>query len=322
MPDYATLQELFFSDLVLIALVLVAYVSAILIIFWPALFANALHARIKDLAGTLPLPDRNGTGPAAATESRQTTPSLKTRLNRRLTRYAASSFASLKKDLHNAGLRSPRAASIFVIAKVTIPFVAMLLAWGFLNATIMAQRPPVAIILASLLCGVAAIWAPDLALKNLRLRYQEKIRRDWPDALDLIYLCVDAGLGLEAALSKVARDISTSAPELAQEFTLTVAELAFLQNRRDALENMGRRINIPAVREATRAISQAQFYGMPLSSTLRNLSEESRRMRIAAAEKKAATLPSRLRVPLILFLIPVLFIVILAPAAIDILDLQ
>lgn len=322
MLDYAAVQSLFYSDLVLITLVLTTYLSAVLVVFWPVLFENTLHARMKDLSGSFPLENPHGFLQAEGENTGKQDTSLKFRINRWLSRYATASFANLKTNLNNAGLRSPRAASLFVVAKVTLPFLAMFFGWAFLSTTIMAQRPPAVVIVASLLIGIAAIWAPDLALKNLKIRYHEKIKRDWPDALDLIFLCVDAGLSLEAALSKVARDISKSAPELSQEFTLTVAELAFLQNRRDALENMGRRMSIPAVREATRAIAQAQFYGMPLSATLHNLAQESRRLRISDAEKKAATLPSRLRVPLILFLIPVLFVVILAPVAIEILGLE
>jgi tight adherence protein C len=316
MPETSTAQTLLLSDLALIAVVLVAYLSAALVLFAPVVFAHPLRRRLRDLTGSLPEGSGTGAGDSA------TVPLGPTALmGRWLARLATRSFADLKAGLHRAGLRSTRAAAFFIVAKLTAPFVAMLLAWLFLRATIMSESPQAPVMLLSAAFGIGAIWAPDLALKNLTIRYQERIRRAWPDGLDLIYLCIEAGLGLEAALTKVARDISVSSPELAQELTLTVAELAFLQNRREAIENMGRRIDIPAVREATRAISQAQFYGMPLSATLRNLAEESRRQRIVSAEKKSASLPSRLRVPLILFLIPVLFVVILGPAAIDILDL-
>jgi tight adherence protein C len=316
MPETSTAQTLLLSDLALIAVVLVAYLSAALVLFAPVVFAHPLRRRLRDLTGSLPEGSGTGAGDSA------TVPLGPTALmGRWLARLATRSFADLKAGLHRAGLRSTRAAAFFIVAKLTAPFVAMLLAWLFLRATIMSESPQAPVMLLSAAFGIGAIWAPDLALKNLTIRYQERIRRAWPDGLDLIYLCIEAGLGLEAALTKVARDISGSSPELAQELTLTVAELAFLQNRREAIENMGRRIDIPAVREATRAISQAQFYGMPLSATLRNLAEESRRQRIVSAEKKSASLPSRLRVPLILFLIPVLFVVILGPAAIDILDL-
>ena len=316
MPETSTAETLLLSDLALIAVVLVAYLSAALVLFAPVVFAHPLRRRLRDLTGSLP--EGTGTGANAASIAPLGPTAL---MGRWLARLATRSFADLKAGLHRAGLRSTRAAALFIVAKLSAPFVAMLLAWLFLRATIMSESPQAPVMLLSAAFGIGAIWAPDLALKNLTIRYQERIRRAWPDGLDLIYLCIEAGLGLEAALTKVARDISGSSPELSQELTLTVAELAFLQNRREAIENLGRRIDIPAVREATRAISQAQFYGMPLSATLRNLAEESRRQRIVTAEKKAASLPSRLRVPLILFLIPVLFVVILGPAAIDILDL-
>ena len=318
MPDASTAETLLLSDIALIALMLVAYMSAALVLFAPVVFAHPLRRRLRDLTGSLPDAD----GLARSAEGSGQTQGASGRLGRWLARVATRSFADLKAGLHRAGLRSTRAAAMFIVAKISAPFVAMLLAWLFLRATILSDSPQGPVILLSAAFGIGAIWAPELVLKNMTIRYQERIRRAWPDGLDLIYLCIEAGLGLEAALTKVARDLSDSSPELAQELTLTVAELAFLQNRREAIENLGRRIDIPAVREATRAISQAQFYGMPLSATLRNLAEESRRQRIVAAEKKAASLPSRLRVPLILFLIPVLFVVILGPAAIDILDLR
>jgi len=301
-------------DMALIGLVVAAYLSALLILFGPLVFAHPLKRRIRDLAGAIPL----------ATEAHPARRSVaeKIRLTRWLNRIAGEAFSKARSNLQQAGKRSSRALSVYVAAKLLVPFVAFFLVWTFLRGTLMADSPPIAVLLMSLSGGIAGVWAPDLAVKNMKIRYLDRLRRDWPDALDLIYLCINAGLGLEAALSKVARDLAGTAPELAQELTLTVAELAFLQDRKEAIENLGRRIDLPMVREATRALAQAQLHGMPLGATLRNLAEESRRQRISAAERKSASLPSRLRIPLILFLIPVLFVVILAPAVIEVLGLS
>lgn len=313
----------FNRELLLFETALAAFALCALILIWPLISPQSFRRRIHELTSGMPKSDSS-----PRTSDRLASPELETRklyaltkTSRRLAQFSNRSFSDLKTRLKQAGIRSPHAATLFVVVKMSLPFVVFFLAGPFLSSTIMTDRPVQIITLVALLAAIGAIWVPDLTLANLKVRYLDRIRRDWPDALDLIYLCIEAGLSLEAALSKVARDMTNSAPALAQEVTLTVAELAFLQNRREAIENLGRRIDLPAVREATRAIAQAQYYGMPLGATLRNLAEESRRQRIAEVEKKSASLPSRLRVPLILFLLPVLFAVILGPAAIEILGL-
>lgn len=310
------------SDMGLFALVVVAYLCALLILVGPMVFAHPLKRRVKELTGAIPVAsEARPEGKSASRESdKRGGPNAL--LNRWLNRVALRAFGSVKANLHSAGKRSSRALSIYIAAKLLFPLFAFFLVWSFLRGTVMANSPDMAVMLLAVSGGIAGVWAPDLIVKNMKIRYLDRLRRDWPNALDLLYLCINAGLGLEAALAKVARDLAGSAPELSQELTLTVAELAFLQDRRTAIENMGRRIDLPMIREATRALSQAQLYGMPLGTTLRNLSEESRRQRINAAEKKAASLPSRLRIPLILFLIPVLFVVILAPAVIEVFGLS
>jgi tight adherence protein C len=142
----------------------------------------------------------------------------------------------------------------------------------------------------------------------------------FPDALDLLLICVEAGMSIEAAIQKVSQEIGGSSIDLAEELTLLSAELSYLPDRRMAYEGLARRTNHPGVKSVATAMTQAETYGTPLGAALRTMAKENREMRLSAAEKKAAALPAKLTVPMILFFLPVLFIVILTPAIISIQD--
>ena len=142
----------------------------------------------------------------------------------------------------------------------------------------------------------------------------------FPDALDLLLICVEAGMSIEASLQKVSQEVGSSSIELAEELSLLVAELSYLPERRQAYEGLGRRVNYPGVRSVVMAMIQAERYGTPLGGALRMMSKENRDLRMAVAEKKAAALPAKLTVPMIVFFLPVLFVVILGPAIIHVSD--
>ena len=163
---------------------------------------------------------------------------------------------------------------------------------------------------------------PWLFLKNRITKRQISIRRAFPDALDLLLICVESGMSIEAAFKRVSDEIGSQSIPLAEELTLTTAELSYLQDRRMAYENLAKRTGLEGVRSVCVALQQAERYGTPLGQTLRVLAQENRDMRMAEAEKKAAALPPKLTVPMILFFLPVLFIVILGPAAIKVMALQ
>jgi len=169
------------------------------------------------------------------------------------------------------------------------------------------------------ICIAAAylgMQAPSLFLKNQIQKRQLSIRRAFPDALDLLLICVESGMSIEVAFRKVSNEMGSQSIALAEELTLTTAELSYLPDRRQAYENLGRRTNIEGVRSVCLALQQAERYGTPLGQTLRVMAQENRDMRMSEAEKKAAALPPKLTVPMILFFLPVLFVVILGPAAI------
>ena len=168
----------------------------------------------------------------------------------------------------------------------------------------------------------AGLQAPMLFLKNNIAKRQLSIRRAFPDALDLLLICIESGMSIEAAFRKVASEIVTQSIALSEEFTLTTAELSYLQDRKVAYENLARRTGLEGVKSVCLALQQSERYGTPLGQSLRVMAQENRDMRMNEAEKKAASLPPKLTVPMILFFLPVLFVVILGPTGIKIAAMQ
>ncbi|WP_171009555.1 MULTISPECIES: type II secretion system F family protein [Sphingomonas] len=167
---------------------------------------------------------------------------------------------------------------------------------------------------------ILAYKAPDIYLKNKITKRSDAIRKGLPDALDLLVICAEAGLTVDAAFHRVAKELGRAYPELGDEFTLTAIELGFLTERRQAFENLATRVDLDAIRGVVTTMVQTEKYGTPLASALRVLSAEFRNERMMRAEEKAARLPAIMTIPLILFILPTLFIVILGPAACSISD--
>ncbi|MEA1082866.1 type II secretion system F family protein [Sphingomonas sp. M6A6_1c] len=167
---------------------------------------------------------------------------------------------------------------------------------------------------------ILAYKAPDIYLKNRITKRSDAIRKGLPDALDLLVICAEAGLTVDAAFHRVAKELGRAYPELGDEFTLTAIELGFLTERRQAFENLATRVDLDAIRGVVTTMVQTEKYGTPLASALRVLSAEFRNERMMRAEEKAARLPAIMTIPLILFILPTLFIVILGPAACSISD--
>jgi tight adherence protein C len=175
------------------------------------------------------------------------------------------------------------------------------------------------------ICIAAAylgLQAPMLFLRNAISKRQLSIRRAFPDALDLLLICIESGMSIEAAFRKVSTEIVTQSVALSEEFTLTTAELSYLQDRKVAYENLAKRTGLEGVKSVCLALQQSERYGTPLGQSLRVMAQENRDMRMNEAEKKAAALPPKLTVPMILFFLPVLFVVILGPTGIKIAAMQ
>ena len=164
----------------------------------------------------------------------------------------------------------------------------------------------------------AGMQAPMVFLKNAITKRQLSIRRAFPDALDLLLICIESGMSVETAFRRVSNEIGTQSIALAEEFSLTTAELSYLQDRKQAYENLAKRTGLEGVKSVCLALQQAERYGTPLGQTLRVMAQENRDMRMNEAEKKAAALPPKLTVPMIVFFLPVLFVVILGPTGIKV----
>jgi len=237
-----------------------------------------------------------------------------------LTKWLAQEAA--RDKLIMAGYRGQAPYVTFLFARMVAPlalFVGSVL-YVFLIAH-MDKPLPVKI---GICVGAAylGLQAPMLFLKNAISKRQLSIKRAFPDALDLLLICIESGMSVEMAFRKVATEIVGQSIALSEEFTLTTAELSYLQDRKVAYENLARRTGLEGVKSVCLALQQAERYGTPLGHSLRVMAQENRDMRMNEAEKKAAALPPKLTVPMILFFLPVLFVVILGPTGIKISELH
>ena len=204
-----------------------------------------------------------------------------------------------------------------MVLPVVLGIIAASAVWGFNAFPLWSPIKRLAFFAAALGLGYKG---PEIYLKNIISKRTNAIRKGLPDALDLLVICAEAGLTVDAAFGRVARELGRAYPELGDEFTLTSIELAFLTERRMAFENLAYRVDLDAVRGVVTTMIQTERYGTPLASALRVLSAEFRNERMMRAEEKAARLPAIMTVPLILFILPVLFIVIIGPAGCSLAD--
>ena len=227
-----------------------------------------------------------------------------------------------RERLKMAGFRGQAPVVVFLFFRATLPFIGFLVA--FLYLFFVHDFGLATIVRLGLSVGGAYLgfYFPNIFISNLIQRRQKSIKGVFPDALDLLLICVQAGMSVEAAMNKVASEIGSRSIELAEEFSLTTAELSYLHERRQAYENLGKRTGLAVVKAVGTSMIQAERYGTAIGQALRVLAKESREMRMGEAEKKAAALPPKLTVPMILFFLPVLFIVILGPAVIQFLAMR
>ena len=224
---------------------------------------------------------------------------------------------SLQENLIRAGLRGHAAQTMFYFYRAALPI-------GFGIAALIyvlvfgghLQLPmKMGVVVGALALGY---YAPNIYLKNLASKRRDKIMQAFPDSLDMMLICVESGMSIEMALTRVGQEIAPASVELAEEFALTTAELSYLPERRMAYENLARRTAHAGVKSVAMALTQAEKYGTPIGNALRVMAKENRDLRLNEAEKKAASLPPKLTVPMIVFFLPVLFAVIMGPAMIQI----
>ena len=224
--------------------------------------------------------------------------------------------------LLQAGHRGQAPYVTYLFFRMVMPVVALAFAVFYIYVVLNLDEPALIKIGISIGAAYFGMISPNLFLRNKIQRRQLSIKRAFPDALDLLLICIESGMSIEAAFRKVSEEIGSQSVALAEELTLTTAELSYLQDRRQAYENLSRRTGLEGVKSVCLALQQAERYGTPLGTAMRVMAQENRDMRMAEAEKKAAALPPKLTVPMILFFLPVLFVVILGPAAILVMALQ
>lgn len=222
--------------------------------------------------------------------------------------------------LSQAGFRSKDAVIVYLFSKLIMPAIGVGIALIVVYGLNVQEDQPVFQALIAISIVLLTFFLPDLVVKNTADKRTNEIRKALPDALDLLVICAEAGLTLDAALTRVAKELAGASPELADEFSLTAIELGFLTERRQALFNLTQRVNLRAVKGVVATLIQTEKYGTPLAHSLRVLSAEFRNERMMRAEEKAARLPAIMTIPLILFILPTLFIVLLGPAACQVSD--
>jgi tight adherence protein C len=226
----------------------------------------------------------------------------------------------LNDRLAQAGLRSRDAIVVFLFFKVVTPILLGAVAFLLVYLLQVGDLAPTGRLLTVMGGIVLGFFAPELYVSNLTKKRQLALAKGLPDGLDLLVICAESGLSLDVALERVANEIGGANTELAEELSLTSIELGFLPDRRQALLNLNRRTNLPSIRGVVNTLMQTEKYGTPLSQSLRVLANEFRDQRMLKAEEKAARLPATLTVPMILFILPVLFIVLIGPAIINVMD--
>jgi len=255
---------------------------------------------------------------ARHTSARQSIQAVVERFN--LKKWFGQEEARLK--LVQAGYRGQAPYVTYLFFRMVTPVLLALLTGFYLFIVIDLHQPVLVKIGLCIAAAYSGMHLPLVILKNKIQRRQLSIRRAFPDSLDLLLICVESGMSIETAFKKVSDEVGSQSVALAEELMLTTAELSYLPDRRQAYENLAQRTDLEGVKSVCMALQQAERYGTPLAHMLRVMAQENRDMRMAEAEKKAAGLPPKLTVPMILFFLPVLLIVILGPSAIKVMALR
>ncbi len=303
----------------------VAAAATVLTLAMPFVFVNPLDKRMRAVAlerEKIRLRERermNQDGKAKLRQSpKQYVQTIVDRFN--LSKWVGQEEARLK--LVQAGYRGQAPYITYLFFRMVTPIALFLFAVVYLFVILKLDQPTMIKIGVCIAAAYVGMQLPLMLLKNKIQRRQLSVKRAFPDTLDLLLICVELGMSIEAAFRKVSDEVGSQSVALAEELTLTTAELSYLPDRRQAYENLAKRTDLEGVKSVCMALQQAERYGTPLATMLRVMAQENRDMRMSEAEKKAAGLPPKLTVPMILFFLPVLFIVILGPAAIKVMSLN
>lgn len=319
----ALINQFFEADFLFGFFAAVAVAATVITLGMPYLQSNNLATRMKYVSNEREEIRRRERARLNAETNKRVTlkgepkPFIRQIVDRLNLRKLFSSDDTINK-MKMAGFRGQAPLTVFLFMRAVMPIVFFLIALVYLFGLRNFDQPATIKLLIAAGVGALGLYAPNLYVQNRIKKRQESIRMAWPDALDLLLICVESGQSIEAGFRKVAQEIGLQSIPLAEEMALTTAELSYLEDRKKAFEHLGNRTGLDGVKAVMTSLIQAERYGTPLGTALRVMAQENRDMRMAAAEKKAAGLPPKLTVPMILFFLPVLFGVILGPAGIQI----
>ncbi len=317
---YNFIDQFFTVEFAIIGLVGLATFATMMTIVGPMLSGDKLNSRMKSVSTER---DRLRIQRLAELNSKQATlrhkdKSVYTTVVEALQLQKLLDPEVTRDKLKRAGLRGPAPLMAFMFFQIVMPILI-----GITTALYLVYINDHGHHAVSTRAGIAigaalmGYYLPTIFVSNIISKRKESINKAWPDALDLLMICVQSGMSIEAAFRLVSQEIGSQSVALAEELTLTTAEMSYLQERRQAYENLSKRTGLESVKSVATSLMQAERYGTPISQALRVLAQESRDMRMAEAERKAASLPPKLTVPMITFFLPVLFVVILGPAIIQ-----
>jgi len=317
---YNFIDQFFTVEFAIVGLVGLATFATMMTIVGPMLSGDKLNSRMKSVSTER---DRLRIQRLAELNSKQATlrhkdKSVYTTVVEALQLQKLLDPEVTRDKLKRAGLRGPAPLMAFMFFQIVMPILI-----GITTALYLVYINDHGHHAVSARAGIAigaalmGYYLPTIFVSNIISKRKESINKAWPDALDLLMICVQSGMSIEAAFRLVSQEIGSQSVALAEELTLTTAEMSYLQERRQAYENLSKRTGLESVKSVATSLMQAERYGTPISQALRVLAQESRDMRMAEAERKAASLPPKLTVPMITFFLPVLFVVILGPAIIQ-----
>jgi len=323
---YGIIQLLTDPQFYAVVLTAAAVFGTVLTLLLPYFAGDKLNARLKSVASRreeLRLKSREALMESQSKRSiRKNNKGFLPDLAERINLEKLMDAPGTRNTLAMAGLRGEGPYLIYMFIRLFGPFITAGLGAIYAFVLVQTQMAPFMKFGIPFAAFAAGYYLPTVILRNIIERRQQSIQRAFPDALDLLLICVESGMSIEAGFSRVAAEVGTQSPELAEEMGLVTAELSFLPDRSQAYENLAIRTDLAGVKAVTTSLIQAERYGTPIGTALRVMSEENRSMRMQAAEKKAAALPAQLTVPMIVFFLPVLFMVILGPAALRFFDTQ
>jgi tight adherence protein C len=319
------LFNLFELETLILVLVGLAAFATVITLFAPAFEGDKLRTRIKAVNS-----EREKLKSAQRAQlNAASSPRLREKQSKSLYGFLVESLNlrkifqadSSREELRMAGLRNEQHLVTYLASRIIAPLILAFFAFFYVNWFL--GDKPMTWKLAAVGAGLALGYTlPGLIVGSYVKKRQASLKRAWSDALDLLLICVESGMALEPSMGRVAKEIGAQSVPLAEELTLTVAELSYLQDRRKALENLGKRTGLETVKAVVTSLIQAEKYGTPLGTALRALAQENREARMSEAERKAAALGPKLTVPMMLFFMPVIFVVLLTPAGIKVAEVM